>query len=666
MESQRIIREAVGRGPKSKGFMFYLADHPDDEKLWSSGQQDAAYRHFLEWLGGSLAEEIGVLFSPEDSANRLFPPHKVLEKVLDLINSEELKDVWPEDETIGWIYQYFTPKELRDQARRESHAPRNSYELAFRNQFYTPRYVVEFLTDNTLGRTWYEMQKAETGLEKKCRYLVRRPNEIFLSPEEKAPEAKGGSSKISNEAVLQQPFCIHHRPKKDPRDIKVLDPACGSGHFLLYCFDLLELIYHEAYEDPELGPALKKDYPSEQDFRKAVPALILSRNLYGVDIDLRATQIAALALWLRAQKTYRQLELKDSKGPKITRSNIVCAEPMPGEKDLLEELVSELQPRVLGQLIKVVFDKMELAGEAGSLLKIEDEIRDTIADAKNQWSTSPRGEQLTLWPQLKQSGPQQLNTYDVSGITEEEFWSRAESLVFKALREYASRVSNGKELLRKLFADDAVRGFSFIDLCRKRFDVVLMNPPFGDASIPSKPYIEETYADTKGDVYKAFVECFQSRLVPAGYLGIISNRTGFFLSQSSDWRERIVLRLYRPLVLADLGYGVLDAMVETAAYVLRNLSIEEDRNLTLELLPDLLDVDTDREGAFSIPKYQNSEKGLSGTRRAGIGAAAGRWFCDGTFRRICSFCPQYPRHSKCAETAKHFLPEPHLLSLDWK
>lgn len=150
------FREAVSRGMKSQGFQFYLADddHKEDKKLFDTGHQDVAYRHFLGWLGALLSEEIGVLFSPTDPANRLFPPQRVLDDVLALLNSDDLKDIWAEDETIGWVYQYFTPKELRDQVRKESAAPRNSYELAFRNQFFTPRYVVEFLTDNTLGRIW--------------------------------------------------------------------------------------------------------------------------------------------------------------------------------------------------------------------------------------------------------------------------------------------------------------------------------------------------------------------------------------------------------------------------------------------------------------------------------------------------------------------------------
>jgi hypothetical protein len=233
------FREAVSKGLKSQGFLFYLAENPEQEKHYISGHQEEAYRHFLNWLGGTLSQEIGVLFSPTDPANRVYPPQRVLDMVLELLNSEELKEIWSEDETIGWVYQYFTPKELRDQARKESQAPRNSYELAFRNQFFTPRYVVEFLTDNTLGRIWYEMRKGETRLKDECRYMVRRPSEVFLSEGSAVPgpssleEETKDQGQISNDELLKLPVHISHRPKKDPREIKILDPACGSGHFLL-------------------------------------------------------------------------------------------------------------------------------------------------------------------------------------------------------------------------------------------------------------------------------------------------------------------------------------------------------------------------------------------------------------------------------------------------
>ncbi len=342
------FREAVSKGLKSQGFLFYLADHPEDEKRYNAGDQEEAYRHFLNWLGGTLSQEIGVLFSPTDPANRVYPPQRVLDEVLDLLNSEELKGIWSEDETIGWVYQYFTPKELRDQARKESQAPRNSYELAFRNQFFTPRYVVEFLTDNTLGRIWYEMRKGDTRLKDECRYMVRRPHEIFLEPQmdtdahgSKKSESAirvhpcssvADSSDLSQEELLKQPVYIPHRPKKDPREIKILDPACGSGHFLLYCFALLLVIYEEAYDDPDLGPGAPGRLPDEgrpaAGSPRPDPAAQPARHRHRPPMhpDRRARPLAAVPAGLSGDGA----EEGPSADPK---SNIVCAEPMPGEKE---------------------------------------------------------------------------------------------------------------------------------------------------------------------------------------------------------------------------------------------------------------------------------------------------------------------------------------------
>jgi hypothetical protein len=517
------FREAVSRGVKSNGVRFYLADHPEDEKLYNTGQQDVAYRHFLDWLGSLLSEEIGVLFNPNDSANRLYPPQRVLDAVLALINNEELAGIWAEDETIGWVYQYFTPKELRVEARKNKQPPRNSYELAFRNQFFTPHYVVEFLTDNTFGRIWYEMQKGNTRLIDQCRYMVRRPTEIFLKEGQSAPkDTEESTNDLSQEELLKQPFYILHRPKKDPRDLKILDPACGSGHFLLYCFDLLWTIYEESYDDPDLGPTLKKDYSTIEDFRREVPGLILSRNLYGIDIDIRTSQIAALALWLRCQRAYQYMDLKKDR-PKITRSNIVCAEPMPGEQDMLIEFVTALQPKVLGQLVEVVFDKMKLADEAGSLLKIEKEIASAISEAKKQWLARPKAEQLTLWAEEKRLNAEQLGLFDVSGITDEEFWHDAETRVLDALYEYAQSAASGAGLQRKLFAEDATHGFAFVDLCRKRFDVVLMNPPFGEPTRTVKASKEIVFSEQPTDLYCWFVARAAQLLQVNGLIGCITS-----------------------------------------------------------------------------------------------------------------------------------------------
>lgn len=538
--SRRIIRETVRRGTRSNGFQFYLADHPEDERRAQAGEEDVAYRRYLLWVGERLSQEIGPLFSPNDAANRLFPPHRVLEQVLSLLNADDLSRVWAEDETIGWVYQYFTPKELRDRARGESQAPRNSYELAFRNQFYTPRYVVRFLVDNTLGRIWYEMRRGDSRLATEC-------------------------------TLMLPPAMLPDRRRKDPRDIRVLDPACGSGHFLLYAFDLLQMIYREAWEDPSCPPSqvtgrtLRADYPDRERFEREIPGLILRYNLHGIDIDLRAVQIAVLALWLRAQRAFQELGLRRDDRPVISRANIVCAEPMPGEADLLEEFTASLEPRVLGQLVRVVFHRMEKADEVGSLLRIEEEIRETVDEARLQWEKWRKNPQLTL--PLFPPGPEQL-TFDVSEVTSESFWQVAEERVLTALREYANRAANGRGFTRRLFAEDAARGFAFVDVCRKEFDVVLMNPPFGEVPGMVKAYMEKHFPRSKQDVACAFVDRWLARCAPGGKLGAITTRTPLFLSSSTRWREEVILQEGALDVLADLGYGVLEAMVETAAYVL--------------------------------------------------------------------------------------------------
>jgi hypothetical protein len=590
------FREAVSRGVNSNGVKFYLADHPEDERLFNTGHQDIAYRHFLNWLGGFLSEDIGVLFNPDDPANRLYPRQNTLDEVLDLLNAGGIKPdetelrvawpkIWTQDETIGWVYQYFTPKELRDAARDPkkggSSAPRNSYELAFRNQFFTPRYVVEFLTDNTLGRIWYEMRNGHTKLKDQCRYMVRRQTEIFLKEGEHPPkDAAGSGDDLSQEELLKLPVHIPHRPKKDPRELKILDPACGSGHFLLYCFDLLLTIYEEAYADPDLGPSLRAEKECEtlEGLRRQMPRMILAHNLHGIDIDLRASQIAALALWLRCQRAYQDTGPKKDR-PKITRSNFVCAEPMPGEQQILKDFVAQLEPKLLGQLVEIVFEKMKLAGEAGSLLKIEEEIRETVASAKKQWirettkATDRKGQPL-LFTQAAMDRligkPEQPSLFDLSDITDDLFFDVAEAQVVEALREYARKVQNGHQFQRRLFTDDAERGFAFVDLCHKRYDVVLMNPPFGSPTLEWRGDLCAAYPTSRSDLYAAFVTRAVHLLRSDGIVGAITNRTAFFTGGFTEWRHAHIYGNASEITLfADLGSGVLDsALVEVACYTL--------------------------------------------------------------------------------------------------
>jgi hypothetical protein len=582
-EKRDIIVESVGRGYESKGFKVYL-----QVAGIALGDTYRKYRRYLLCLFDELAVDLAALFDLRSPAGLLFLREPALLQLLQLLNAPDLEPLWAEDETIGWIYQYYIDPAERKKMREKSSAPRNSRELAVRNQFFTPRYVVEFLTDNTLGRIWFEMTKGQTRLKDQCRYLVRRPNEIFLLDGETAPEpANSADVNLSQEELLRQPVHIPHRHLKDPRSIRMLDPACGSMHFGLYSFDLLEVIYDEAWEiahrsddtlkSPEaFAPfiAFVAQYPGKTAFLREVPHLIIEHNIHGIDIDPRCAQIAGLSLWLRAQRTWQQQRLQLTDRPRIRRSNIVCAEPMPGEEEFLNEFIEAQlsgtpEKNLLGQLVRRVFEAMKLAGEAGSLLKIEEEIAGAVAEAKQKWLAGPKLEQGRLFADDSAPPAQKELGLDVTGINDDTFWERAEERIYAALQAYAEQADHGDGYQRRLFADDAARGFAFIDLCRKRYDVVLMNPPFGEASKGAKDYISSTFKRTKNDLYAVFIERFLASLTENGALGAITSRSGFFLGSFDRWREELLLNEVQPLVLADLGEGVLDsAMVETAAYCL--------------------------------------------------------------------------------------------------
>jgi hypothetical protein len=569
--SRALIQPSIEGMEHAKGFRQFAMLSPAALR----GEPDGGYRLYLELLFDDLSQTLGALFDRTVPTSILFPTQSCLQEVLALLNNPELASIWGEDETIGWIYQYFTPGELREEARKASSSPRNSYELAFRNQFYTPHYVVAFLVDNTLGRLWWEMREGETRLVQRCQYLIR-PDPIHEDG------LTIDDLRLTDEQTIEnRKSQIVNREKRDPRKLRILDPASGSGHYLLYCFDLLLTIYEEAYDDPDLGPALRSDYGDREAFRRAIPKLILEHNLYGVDIDLRAVQIAELALWLRAQRAYAEMGFKMSDRPPIDEIHAVCAEPMPGEYDLLGEFSRDLKPSILSKLVLDIWEKMKLAGEAGSLLKIEQEIEEAIQDAHQKLASMPPGVQLRLFGPEE---PQQLQ-FNPKDLDDETFWDQAGDRVVETLRAYAQRAGNGKRVMRRLFARDAEQGIAFVDVMRRRYDVVLMNPPFGAASEGSKDYIKQAYPRTKNDLYAAFVERGLELLRPpsteigtrGGYLGAITSRTGFFLSSFQTWREEILLEEAQMIAMADLGYGVLDtAMVETAAYVLEKTEGSDD------------------------------------------------------------------------------------------
>lgn len=503
LESRELVQECITKGEQSAGYREFCGLAPAVTLL----PESAGYRLYIESLFDEFSTEIKVLFDRRDVASVLWPRRQTFEALLVILNASELSTVWGEDETIGWVYQFFNSGEERKKMRDESQAPRNSRELAVRNQFFTPRYVVRFLTDNTLGRIWHEMRGADTMLAERCEYMVRKPG-ADLRP----------------------------RSKKDPRDLRVLDPACGSGHFLLYAFDLLAVIYEEAHLDPAspkseaTGRTLIEDYPSLDALRRAIPGLILSHNLHGVDIDPRCAQIAQLALWMRTQRAYRALGLGRADRPRVRRANIVVAEPLVADELLTSGFLARLVDPELRRVFERLIDVLRLAGELGVLLRIE-----------------------TVISPLHQRG----RTGDLLAPPEQQ--------IREALLQFLAE-GTGTNATQRLFAEDAFHGLGLLAIAESHFDVVLMNPPFGLLTEAGQQLLADEYAGAHNDVFAAFVRRGRD-LCADGYVGVISSRSFLVARRLERFRRDDFLPSVQ--LLWDLGLAVMDAaFVESAAYVL--------------------------------------------------------------------------------------------------
>ena len=547
-EERDLIMESIREGYESAGFMAY------DSIAQSVGaSRYERYRCYLLSVFDELSIELPAVFDRFSPFGLLFPDESTLMKLLELINDSQLSawfdeqntvtvNFWKEDETLGWMFQDYNSLEERRKMREASSKPRNSREMAVRNQFFTPEYVVRFLTDNSLGRIWYEMTRGESRIgEEQCRYMIRRPGEP-----------------------------LEERKLKEPTEILSLDPTCGSMHFGLYLYEVYEYIYMDAWDHQ---PSLLQKYRevhTRESFRREVPKLILENNIYGCEIDPRALQIAALSLWLRAQKSYSQMNLDAAERPLIARSNLVLAEAMPGNKRLLKGLMDEFD-KPMQRLLTTIWNKMKYVGEAGLLFKMEKEISDDIEYLRKNWSKVNQNRNVSFYDSEERRAEVMAANEARTELRhhKDEFFEEIAERLQTALQELSSRLSEEEGYENALFSEDATRGFAFIELCQKRFDCIVMNPPFGEGSEHTSQYMNDNYPAWSKNLVCAFFDRMQEMLDDEGKLGAIFDRTVMIKSSYEAFRRRNLCGFIT--ACADTGWGVLDASVETSTLVLNKL-----------------------------------------------------------------------------------------------
>ena len=542
MEARGLLRESVSKAAQSEAFELYRRVAGT-----ALGETGEAYQTFLFSLFDEFALDLPALFDRFAPQGRLFPRETALNELLALLNDHEIEPLWALDETIGWIYQYFNSQEERKAMRKASQAPRNSRELAVRNQFFTPRYVVEFLVDNTLGRQWFNATGGTTPLRDSCQYLLVKPDE--------QPEV---GAKL-----------------RDPRTLKLLDPACGSMHFGLYAFDLFLQIYRDAWRweqqhgpgsldlstQPEAGfEPLCHTYADEEALLRDVPRLIIEHNIYGVDIDPRAAQIASLALWLRAQRAWHEAGIQAMERPDVGQGNVIAAVAPPAEKELREAFAARLD-RQDAELFEKTLQMLKGLPELGVLLRAEKELPTLIRQVYVGKGSDLFAEQ------------------------EQETWQKAEQRLRRALLEFSEEA--GATYQSRLFAQDSLQGLRMIDLCRVVFDVVVMNPPFGKLSKASEPYLRKNYFSVWTDVYACFLMRFIEK--KESYVGAITSSQFFYTKQMRNLRKAWVEE--KSLVSCiELGKGVLDtATVDTALTITSPDLMEKTNFLDLSFVSEKSD-----------------------------------------------------------------------------
>jgi len=573
-EERGIIKETIRNSYTSEGFQVY-------DSITGQGVTASTFVRY-KWYLGAIYDELAIdlpsIFDRFSPYAIITPGEKSLLEIIGLINDEGLIfhreegytpiNLWQQDETIGWIYQYYNGKDEIKAMRDASALPRNSRELAVRNQFFTPRYVVQFLTDNSLGKIWYEMTKGNTRLKELCPYLIQNPNTVFLNKGEL-------SSECSEEGITH----IQHRDIKDPREIKMLDPACGSMHFGLYSFDIFEIIYQEAWDNHDGLLRDLKNSMTRSDFINQIPVFIIKYNIHGVDIDPRALQIAALSLWLRAQKTFDKLGLDSANRPRITKSNLVLAEPMPINADFLSELVLPLDAP-MRKLILEIWELMKLAGETGLLLRIENEIDTKIQVIAKSLTYKSNDSQITIGTSDEEIKVAQESARYATKKYRTEFLDNAEGQVLDILKSLAENATNGNAYQKLLFADDSARGFAFIELCRQSYDVILMNPPFGDTSSLTVKYLKNNYLTWSNNLICCFIERMLQLLNNNGFVGAIYDRVININSSYEEFRRKFLCGYLESLI--DTGWGVLDANVETTCSIINKN--RNDKGIFIDVL----------------------------------------------------------------------------------
>ncbi len=507
-----VIRRRPEHGGKSAAHNEWLEEHPEGRSLEREG--------LLEFFKDRFNEEAKTfpIFS-ESHPYSIMPRADEFNEIIDAFNavsedSECGADIWRGDDILGWLYENFNA--IEKQEHKDSGEKTEYDKVSLQSQVYTPQWVVKFLVDNTVGKMYLEMFP-ESQID-----------------HETDPETGKIKYRIANRPKEQT------RKPKNLKEWKIIDPACGSGNFLIYTFSLLYDLYLDRIEN--FGAEYSK---------KDIPAMIIENNLYGVDLDERAVQLSQIALRIKAR------ELGGKRARTAKHTNIVSTNfhlPSFSDSGLEEELKAWDINRT--KLVEKIWQNLGDARKFGSLIRVDEDVKAFEEAEINQ---------------LRQS----LDDIFADQY-EDSVFSFSQTAITVLRNKFKERVDTDKYSQTKF--EDAIK---FLEIVNKKYDVAVANPPYtdsGDFGSELKTYIGKNYKktyNTTSNLYSVFIRRCIELVNETGDVGMVTPSTFMFIKQFEQTRYLILneCRINLFVHWGFLGMFSPNVRIRTAAFVLEKQRI---------------------------------------------------------------------------------------------
>lgn len=517
-----------------------------------AGNRDGElYRLLLVAQCNALSNVMPFLFERIDDETELLLPDNLLRTdsvIAKLVASIE-EDDWKEVEIIGWLYQFYI-SEKKDEVIGKVV---KSEDIPAATQLFTPNWIVKYLVQNSVGRLWLMANPTSTL---KGQWLY------YIAPADQNLEVQAQLDALIQTRVNEDGDSLN------PESITLLDPACGSGHILVEAYEVLKAIYLERGYQP-----------------RAIPRLILEKNLYGLDIDDRAAQMAGFALLMKARADDRRLfiepiklnvlSLQESKGldaEELTRALQTVAggvRPKNWESEVSNGFSDDdLFPSSRPQLSLGEFSPTAVVGDpAGSIVAL---ILATFENARTFGS-------LIKIPSLLKS---QL----------------------EVLEKRLHLAHHNGDLYTKAAAHDLWPLVAQARILGMHFDAVVANPPYmgGKGMNPTlKEYAQTSFPDSKSDLFAMFIERGFQWCKPAGFNSMVTMQGWMFLSSFEKMRKKILAER-NIFSLLQIGYNSFPEMnskvAQACAFCIGPINLSEYKGSYINLNSELQC--EDKNGAF--------------------------------------------------------------------